>query len=246
MAVETIKPYSSDSSKRKQVEAMFDNIASTYDLSNHVLSLGIDKLWRGTAVRTIRRMHPSRISRILDVATGTGDLALRAFKALRPDGIIGCDISEQMMRVGRAKVAEAGLADKIRFVREDCSALSFGDGMFDVVMSAFALRNFANIDTCLKEMHRVLADDGCTVVIDLCAPRAFPMKQVFYIYNRCLMPLAGRLFSHDRKAYSYLPATMAAVRQGREMADLFSRAGFKDVEYKYLAFGMCCMYTGRK
>ncbi len=246
MAVEAIKPYGSDSSKRKQVEVMFDNIASTYDLFNHVLSLGIDKIWRKTAVKTIGRNHPSHISKILDVATGTGDLALQAYGSLHPDEITGCDISEQMMRVGRTKVASTGLADKIRFVREDCSALSFSDGTFDVVMSAFALRNFAHIDTCLKEMHRVLAKDGCLVVIDLCAPRTFPMKQVFYIYNRCLMPMAGRLFSHDKKAYCYLPATMAAIQQGKQMAEHFSKAGFKDVGYKYLAFGMCCMYTGRK
>lgn len=246
MAVESIKPYSSDSSKRKQVEVMFDNIASTYDLFNHVLSLGIDKLWRRTAVRTIRKNHPSHIARMLDVATGTGDLALQAFKSLQPDAITGIDISEQMMKIGREKVADAGLADKISFVREDCSDLSFGDCEFDVVMSAFALRNFAHIDTCLKEMHRVLAEDGSIVVIDLCAPHTFPMKQVFYIYNRCLMPMAGKLFSHDKKAYTYLPATMAAVQQGQQMAELFSEAGFKDVEYRYLAFGMCCMYTGRK
>lgn len=246
MAVEAIKPYSSGTSKRKQVEAMFDNIASTYDAFNHVLSLGIDKLWRKTAIKTIRTIHPSRISRVLDVATGTGDLALLAYKSLHPDEILGCDISEQMMNVGRKKVADAGLADKIKFSHEDCSDLSFGDGEFDVVMSAFAIRNFAHIDTCLKEMHRVLANDGCLVVIDLCAPRTFPMKQVFAVYNRYLMPTMGRLFSHDKNAYKYLPATMVAIEQGPQMARHFSEAGFRNVTYKYLAFGMCCMYTGKK
>lgn len=246
MAVEEIKPYSRSESKKKQVEAMFDHIASTYDSSNHVLSFGIDKLWRNIAIKTVKRNCSHPIAGILDVATGTGDLALAAYREFAPGKIVGCDISEQMMTVGRQKVDKAGLTDKIEFVHEDCSALSFKDNEFDVVMSAFALRNFNRVDTCLAEMHRVLAADGCLVVIDLCAPRRFPMKQVFTIYQRWLMPSVGKLFAHDQKAFKYLPASMVAVDQGKAMADRFNKAGFSNVTYKYLPFAMCCMYTGRK
>ena len=130
--------------------------------------------------------------------------------------------------------------------REDCSALSFADGQFDVVMSAFALRNFAHIDQCLREMHRVMRNGGTLTVIDLCAPRRFPMKQVFWIYQHWLMPTIGSIFSHDRKAYKYLPATMKAILQGPDMAEKFQQAGFQHVDYRYLAFGMCCRYTATK
>ncbi len=246
MAVEEIKPYSLTGSKKKQVEAMFDNIASTYDSANHVLSFGIDKLWRNIAIKAIRHNHAHTVSNILDVATGTGDLALAAYRKLTPCKIVGCDISEQMMDVGKRKVDQAGLTGKIEFVREDCSSLSFRDNEFDVVMSAFALRNFNRLDVCLSEMHRVLAEDGCIVVIDLCAPRRFPMKHIFALYQRWLMPFVGKLFAHDQKAFRYLPASMVAVDQGKAMADRFKDAGFNEVTYKYLPFAMCCMYIGKK
>lgn len=225
---------------------MFDHIASAYDSSNHVLSLGIDKIWRNLAIKTIKLGSSHPINCILDVATGTGDLALAAYRELAPGKIVGCDISEQMMAVGRQKADKAGLTGKIEFAHEDCSALSFKDNEFDVVMSAFALRNFNHVDTCLAEMHRVLTGNGYLVVIDLCAPRRFPMKQVFTIYQRWLMPFVGKLFAHDQKAFKYLPASMATVDQGEAMAERFRNAGFSEVTYKYLPFAMCCMYTGRK
>lgn len=240
-----IKPYRQEGSKHEQVKAMFDNIASTYDCLNHTLSLGIDRLWRKMAVRQIRRLHPSPIRSILDVATGTGDLAILACRQLTPDEVVGCDISDEMMRVGEQKVQKLGLVQSIRFVHEDCSKLSFPNQRFDVVMSAFALRNFENLHDCLTEMRRVLAPEGCIVVIDLCAPRRFPMKQVFWLYQHAIMPLLGSRLSHDQKAYTYLPATMKAVMQGDEMDAEFRAAGFSEMRHRYLAFGMCCIYMGR-
>ena len=252
MAVEEIKPYGQQGSKHEQVEAMFDNIAPTYDCLNHVLSLGIDKWWRRSAIKKIKTFSPHRGGDVrrtegvfLDIATGTGDLAIKAFKELRPHEVVGCDISDEMMRIGRQKVEKLGLADHIRFVHEDCERMSFADGQFDVVMSAFALRNFEHLDKCLQEMHRVLRPGGCVVIIDLCAPRRFPMRQVFWLYQHTVMPVLGKLLSNDRQAYTYLPRTMDAVAQGEEMAARFREAGFQDVGYEYLAFDMCCMYSGK-
>jgi len=250
MAVEEIKPYGQNGSKHEQVEAMFDNIAPTYDGLNHTLSLGVDRLWRRSAIKKIKSLLAARPShegreRILDVATGTGDLAIKAFRELHPDTIVGCDISEGMMQIGRAKVAEAGLTEHIKFVHEDCERLSFAEGEFDVVMSAFALRNFEHIDVCLQEMCRVTKKDGCVVVIDLCAPQSFPMRQLFQLYRHVVMPVLGKLLSNDKSAYTYLPETMEAIVQGEEMAKRFREAGFTDVGFRYLAFGMCCMYWGK-
>ena len=244
-------------------QSVSDRYIELYDGLNHTLSLGVDRWWRRSAINQIKKLLGARGEgigtpdvgahrgdsdaevRILDVATGTGDLAIDACRRLRPGEIVGCDISEGMMTIGRAKVAEAGLAQRIRFVREDCERLSFADGEFDVVMSAFALRNFEHIDVCLREMRRVLLPGGCVVVIDLCAPRSFPMRQLFWLYRYLVMPVLGRLLSNDRSAYIYLPATMDAITQGDDMAQRFRQAGFRDVGFRYLAFGMCCMYYGK-
>lgn len=240
---ETIKPYGAEGSKRDQVEAMFDNIAPTYDVLNHTLSLGVDRLWRNTAIDFLRPFRPRRI---LDIATGTGDFAILAHKKLQPQQIIGCDISEGMMQVGREKVAKLGLSDAISFVNEDCSQMTFADKSFDAVVSAFALRNFQHLDQCLGEMHRVLADDGHLSVIDLCVPVSFPMAQLFWLYSHVVMPLLGRFISHDNTAYTYLPETMEAIPQADAMTEIIRKAGFTNVRYRRLIFGMCILYTAEK
>jgi len=242
---EQIKPYGEEGSKRQQVETMFDNIAHSYDFLNHTLSLGIDKIWRNCAIKYLLRNRKSTDS-ILDIATGTGDFAILAFNKLKPKKVVGVDISEGMMNIGREKVAKLGLDKSITFQNEDCANMSFDDNSFDAVISAFALRNFENLDVCLKEMHRVLNDGGHLSVVDLCTPVAFPMKQLFYIYSRVVMPLLGRLFSKDASAYSYLPETMEAVPQAERMQNIIANAGFKNAQYKRLIFGMCILYTGEK
>lgn len=244
-AQESIKPYGDNSTKKEQVKRMFDNIAHSYDKLNGTLSFGIDKLWRRKLINRLKNEKPTP-RRILDIATGTGDLAISACKALNPDIIIGCDISEGMMKIGEEKAKKENLGDKIVFKYEDCASLSFGDGEFDSVISAFALRNFENLDKCLEEMHRVLSDNGTATIIDLCRPESFPMKQLFYIYENAVMPFIGKMISHDGYAYSYLPKTMDAVPQGEDMKRIFEKAGFRNVEYKRLAFGMCMMYIGKK
>ena len=151
-----------------------------------------------------------------------------------------------MMQIGREKVAKLRLSDIITFQNEDCAKMSFETNSFDAVISAFALRNFQNLDECLKEMHRVLKEDGHLSVVDLCTPVSFPMKQFFWLYKKGVMPVLGKLFSKDRTAYSYLPETMDAVPQAERMQRIIQQAGFHNVNFKRLAFGMCILYTAEK
>ena len=242
---EQIKPYGEEGTKREQVEQMFDNIAHSYDTLNHTLSFGVDKIWRNNAIDYLLKNRQSTDS-VLDIATGTGDFAILAAQKLNAQKVVGIDISEGMMAIGREKVEKLGLADRITFQKEDCAKMSFADNAFDAVISAFALRNFQNLDECLQEMHRVLNENGHLSVIDLCAPVSFPMKQLFWLYKKCVMPTLGKLLSKDNTAYSYLPETMDAVPQEERMQGIIQQAGFHHVNYKRLAFGMCILYTAEK
>ena len=242
---EQIKPYGEEGTKREQVEQMFDNIAHSYDTLNHTLSFGVDKIWRNNAIDFLLKKRTSTDS-VLDIATGTGDFAILAAQKLHPQRIVGCDISEGMMQIGREKVAKLRLSDIITFQNEDCAKMSFETNSFDAVISAFALRNFQNLDECLKEMHRVLKEDGHLSVVDLCTPVSFPMKQFFWLYKKGVMPVLGKLFSKDNTAYSYLPETMDAVPQAERMQSIILQAGFHNVNFKRLAFGMCILYTAEK
>ena len=242
---EQIKPYGEDGTKREQVEQMFDNIAHSYDTLNHTLSFGVDRIWRNNAIDFLLKNRTSTDS-VLDIATGTGDFAILAAQKLHPQRIVGCDISEGMMQIGREKVAKLRLSDIITFQNEDCAKMSFETNSFDAVISAFALRNFQNLDECLKEMHRVLKEDGHLSVVDLCTPVSFPMKQFFWLYKKGVMPVLGKLFSKDNTAYSYLPETMDAVPQAERMQSIILQAGFHNVNFKRLAFGMCILYTAEK
>ena len=242
---EQIKPYGEEGTKREQVEQMFDNIAHSYDTLNHTLSFGVDRIWRNNAIDFLLKNRTNTDS-VLDIATGTGDFAIFAFQKLHPQRIVGIDISEGMMRIGREKVEKLGLSDIITFQNEDCAKMSFETNSFDAVISAFALRNFQNLDECLREMHRVLKEDGHLSVVDLCTPVSFPMKQLFWLYKKGVMPVLGKLFSKDNTAYSYLPDTMDAVPQAERMQSIIQQAGFHNVNYKRLAFGMCILYTAEK
>ena len=219
---EQIKPYGEEGSKREQVEQMFDNIAHSYDTLNHTLSFGVDNIWRKAAIDYLQPFFSSphgggREGAVLDIATGTGDFAILAYDKLKANRIVGIDISEGMMAIGKEKVKKLGLTDQITFQNEDCAKMSFAENSFDAVISAFALRNFQNLDECLKEMHRVLKDDGHFSVVDLCTPVSFPMKQLFWLYKKAIMPTLGKLLSKDQTAYTYLPDTMDAVPQAERM-----------------------------
>ncbi len=239
---EKIKPYR-QGEKGAQVEEMFDNIAPTYDTLNHRLSWNIDKYWRRKAIGKLR---PYRPKRILDVATGTGDFAIEAARALQPNELLGTDISEGMMQVGRDKVAALGLDSVIRFQREDCLALSLADDSFDAVTAAFGIRNFQNLEQGLCEMRRVLRKGGHLCVIELTTPVGFPMRQLFSIYSHTVLPLYGRLISKDTKAYSYLTQTIEAFPQGEAMEQILRRAGFAEASFQRLTFGICTLYFATK
>lgn len=240
---EKIKPYKDESLKREQVERMFDRIAHSYDWLNHFLSWGIDKNWRSTAVDSLLPFRPRRI---LDAATGTGDFAILCATRLSPQSITGVDISEGMMQIGRQKVEALHLDGIIRFQHEDCEALSFADNTFDAVTAAYGIRNFEHLNQGLREMCRVLKIGGHLLIVELSSPFHFPMKQLFYVYAKIVMPLIGRLVSKDHSAYSYLPATMAAFPQGEVMQGILREAGFGEVRFKRFSFGISTMYLATK
>ena len=239
---EKINPYR-QGEKGAQVEEMFDHIAPTYDTLNHRLSWNIDKYWRRKAIDRLRPYHPQRI---LDVATGTGDFAIEAARVLRPQVLLGTDISEGMMQVGRRKVAGLGLEGVISFQREDCLDLSFADESFDVVTAAFGIRNFQNLELGLLEMCRVLRKGGHLCVIELTTPVRFPMRQLFSLYSHTVLPLYGRLVSKDTKAYSYLTQTIEAFPQGEEMEEILCQSGFSEATFQRLTFGICTLYFATK
>lgn len=240
---EKINPYEDGAEKAQQVEQMFNNIAPTYDKLNHRLSWNIDKGWRKKAIRSLKPFEPKVL---LDIATGTGDFAILAARMLHPDKLIGADISEGMMAIGREKVKTAGLQQVISFEKEDCTNLSYPEATFDAVIAAFGIRNFANLDKGLAEMCRVLKPGGHLSIVELTSPVSFPMKQLFHIYSHTVLPIYGRLISKDTSAYSYLTKTIEAFPQGELMVRILKDAGFKQAEFKRLTFGICTMYFATK
>ncbi|MBQ5578645.1 MAG: bifunctional demethylmenaquinone methyltransferase/2-methoxy-6-polyprenyl-1,4-benzoquinol methylase UbiE [Prevotella sp.] len=240
---EKVKPYQSDKKKGKLVEEMFDNIAPAYDKLNHRLSWNIDKSWRNQAIQALQPYHPQVM---LDIATGTGDFAILAAKMLKPQKLIGADISEGMMKIGKQKVAEQKLDHVISFMKEDCMNLSFADNTFDAITAAFGIRNFEHLDKGLSEMHRVLKKGGHLSIVELTTPVTFPMRQLFKIYSHTFLPFYGKLVSKDKSAYNYLTASIEAFPQGEKMMEIFKKAGFDDMRFKRLTFGICTMYIATK
>jgi demethylmenaquinone methyltransferase/2-methoxy-6-polyprenyl-1,4-benzoquinol methylase len=240
---ESIKPYNEDEKKSVQVERMFDNIAPAYDQLNHTLSWGIDKSWRKKAINWLKPFQPQRM---MDVATGTGDFAIQACRVLNPKELIGTDISEGMMNVGRQKVKDAGLEGRISFAKEDCTALTFPDNRFDAITVAFGVRNFEDLDKGLREMHRVLDTNGKLVILELSEPDWFPMKQLYALYSKVVIPTLGKLLSKDRSAYTYLPQSIKAFPQGEVMKEIILKAGFSQANFKRLTLGICTLYTATK
>ena len=240
---ESVKPYNEDEKKSVQVERMFDNIAPAYDQLNHTLSWGIDKSWRKKAINWLKPFQPQRM---MDVATGTGDFAIQACRVLNPKELIGTDISEGMMNVGRQKVKDAGLEGRISFAKEDCTALTFPDNRFDAITVAFGVRNFEDLDKGLREMHRVLDTNGKLVILELSEPDWFPMKQLYALYSKVVIPTLGKLLSKDRSAYTYLPQSIKAFPQGEVMKEIILKAGFSQANFKRLTLGICTLYTATK
>ncbi|OFY59722.1 MAG: bifunctional demethylmenaquinone methyltransferase/2-methoxy-6-polyprenyl-1,4-benzoquinol methylase [Bacteroidetes bacterium RBG_19FT_COMBO_42_10] len=225
------------------IGSMFDDIAFRYDFLNHLLSFGIDRFWRKKAVTVISQTHIN--PRILDVATGTGDLAIAATK-LDPEHITGIDISLKMLESGREKIRKKGLSGKIDLLPGDSENMPFSDGSFDVAMVAFGVRNFSDRLRGLSEMNRVLNDKGMVMILEFSRPERFPFRQMYFFYFRILLPVIGRFFSKNSFAYSYLPDSVMQFPDNEQFMTLMKSAGFFDVNIKKLTGGVACIYTGFK
>ena len=236
----TVKPYQSEGSKKEQVQQMFDNIAHRYDFLNRFLSLGIDKGWRKKAIKMLAAHQPKRI---LDVATGTADFAIETLE-INPEEVIGVDISEGMLDVGRKKLTEKGITN-IRLESGDSENLQFADASFDAVIVAFGVRNFENLEKGLAEINRVLRPGGVAMILEFSKPKGL-FGVIFSIYNKTLLPLWGKLFSGDNAAYKYLPESVAAFPEGDEFKQIMTSVKYKNVTDRRLTFGICSIYTGLK
>lgn len=221
--------------------AMFDDIAPRYDVLNRVLSMGIDQLWRDEAIRMLEEDHPKRI---LDVATGTADLALKAL-VLDPEKVVGVDISEAMLERGREKIRQMGVEDRIELRTGDAEKLPFSDSQFDAALVAFGVRNFENLDRGLREVRRALVPGARLVVLEFSHPKAFPIKQLYQFYSHVILPFVGRIVSKNDAAYRYLPASVDVFPSGDAFLERLREAGYVDVEWKPLTFGIASLYSAR-
>lgn len=238
-----VVPYKDNNKgKKEQVTNMFNKVSKRYDLLNHLLSLGVDIIWRKKAIKLLRKEQPNQI---LDVATGTGDFALEAL-SLKPERIVGIDISEGMLEVGRQKMKKKGVEDIIQLQLGDSEDLPFPDKQFDAVIAAFGVRNFENLEKGLAEMHRVLKPGGMLVIIELSKPRVFPFKQLFNFYFKTILPKIGKGISDDSSAYTYLPASVQEFPDGDRFLSILQNVGFKQTKCKLLSLGISSIYTGKK
>ncbi len=227
---------------KEKVVGMFNSIAPTYDFLNHFLSLNIDKVWRRKLVKLVAPYKPERI---LDVASGTGDLAI-ALNKLKPSGIVGVDISEGMLEVGRKKIARKGLSNVITLLYGDSENLPFPTNSFNAVTVSFGVRNFAHLDLGLSDMCRVLKPGGVVAVLEFSMPRRFPVVQLYKFYFLKMLPFFGKMFSGHSDAYTYLPESVLQFPSGEKFLKLMEDAGFSNVKEKRLSFGIASIYTGEK
>lgn len=238
-----VKPYKDSSvGKKEQVATMFDNISKEYDGLNRVISFGIDVSWRKKVTRIVSKNNPKQI---LDIATGTGDLALMMAK-IGPDKITGLDISAGMLEIGKEKVAKAKLTDKIEMIVGDSENMPFPDNTFDAITVSFGVRNFANLDKGLTEIRRVLKPNGTFVVLETSNPTKFPFKQGYKFYTSFILPIIGKFFSKDKVAYSYLSESANTFPFGKDFDNILQKNGFINTEYNPVTFGVATIYSATK
>ena len=238
-----VLPYKDkDTSKKEQIAAMFNSISGKYDFLNHFLSLGIDILWRKRAIRLLKNHQPKLI---LDIATGTGDFAIEAL-SLNPEKIIGVDISEGMLSVGREKLIKKNLTDKIELLSGDSEVLPFEDNFFDAVIVSFGVRNFENLEKGLSDMLRVLKPGGKVVILEFSKPKSFPFKQVYQFYFQWILPKIGKLISKNHAAYTYLPDSVEAFPDGDDFLNILNKIGFQKNQCTPLTLGISSIYSGSK
>ena len=238
-----MKPYNSQKTKKEEVQQMFDNIAPTYDKLTHILSLSIDKMWRRRVVRKVRRMKPEKI---MDLATGTGDLAIKMAKAMPKSKIMGVDLSEKMLAVAAEKVRRKGLDDHIALYQGDAENLDVTDGVLDVVTVAFGVRNFGNLEQGLSEIMRSLRSGGHIVVLEFSTPRNWFVRKCYQFYSNHVMKPVGGMVSKDRKAYDYLPDSIVEFPDRERFLDIMHRTGFVECRRFSQSFGIAQIYIGKK
>lgn len=238
-----VKPYNDASkSKKEEVAEMFNNISKRYDFLNHFLSLGIDKIWRKKAIAELKEINPTRI---LDIATGTGDFALAALK-INPKEVVGIDISEGMLAVGKEKMIAKKVDNIISMQLGDSENLPFEDNYFDGLTVGFGVRNFENLEKGLAEMLRVIRPGGKAIILEFSKPKNFPIKQVFGFYSKYFIPFFGKNISKDEKAYAYLPESVQAFPEGENFKAILTKVGYKNVTSKLVSGGIATIYIGRK
>lgn len=240
-----VKPYEAEGSKKQQVSKMFDNIAKHYDFLNHFLSLGIDKVWRRKMIAELKDVQPQLI---LDVATGTGDVAINTIKQLNIKGlhIIGLDISPEMLNIGKKKIVTEGMSGTIDMIVGDSENLPFENNKFDAITVAYGVRNFENLERGLSEMQRVLKPKGKLVVLEFSQPRVFPFRQLFNFYFKNILPFIGKMTSKDNRAYTYLYESVQAFPDGDNFLKVLEKTGFKNTACKSLTIGISSIYTAFK
>lgn len=239
-----VVPYKEkETGKREQIAEMFDNISPKYDLLNRLLSGGIDVWWRKKAISMLRSAQPKII---LDIATGTGDLAVEAVKQLKPEKVIGVDISEGMLAIGREKMKKIGMENVIELRSGDSEKLLFDNNTFDAVIVSFGVRNFENLEKGLTDMHRVTKPGGTCLIVEFSKPKTPIIKQLYWLYNSTILPLIGKIISKDKAAYSYLPESVKAFPEGNDFLQVFEKAGFSETKSVPLTFGICTVYIGKK
>jgi demethylmenaquinone methyltransferase/2-methoxy-6-polyprenyl-1,4-benzoquinol methylase len=238
----TVTPYNQTESKKAQVAEMFNNISQRYDLLNHILSMGIDILWRRKAIKLLQEVKPDTV---LDVATGTGDFAIEALR-LKPSKITGIDISKGMLDMGKIKMKDKGYDSKIEMLLGDSENLPFNDNMFDAITVGFGVRNFENLEKGITEMRRVLSEKGKVAILEFSKPRKFPIKQFYNFYFLNVLPAIGKLISKDPRAYTYLPESVKAFPDGEDFVSIMQKCGYKEVKQIPLTFGIASIYIGKK
>lgn len=238
-----VTPYGTGDGKKAEVERMFDKIAPRYDLLNRVLSLGIDVKWRKRAIGYLEKKSPRTI---LDVATGTADVAIMAAKILKPDNITGIDIANQMLDFGRVKIKNEGLESVIQLETGDSERLRFADDSFDAVTVAFGVRNFEHLEQGLAEMYRVLRPGGRVVILEFSKPHFFPFKQIYNAYFKYVLPLIGRLTSRDVRAYTYLFESVQIFPEGQDFLNILTKIGYQNPTCERLTLGICSIYSATK
>lgn len=238
-----VKPYNQDEEKTAQLARMFNTISDKYDKFNDIMTWGLARIWRKQSLLTLKQFNPKHI---LDIAAGTADMCIKSYEYLNPEHVTGVDISEQMLEMGRVKIAKAGLSDKIDLQVQDVSAMTFADAGFDAATIAFGIRNFEKLDESLQQIYRVLRPGGHLLILEMNEPQKGLLFKGYQLYTKIFVRMTAKYLSSDKKAYDYLQASMHAFPNGKKLIGILESNGFKLNKYHKFTFGVCSMYLVQK